>query len=120
MKVLIADDEANVRAALRCVLEQDPNVTSVSEVSAVGMLPGELEDTHPRVLLLDGELPGLAMGSLLPTLRVGDPQLVVIVLSGRPEHRQQAMAAGADAFVCKGDAPDSLLSVLRQLGFNAA
>lgn len=117
MRVLIADDEANVRAALRCVLEQDPNVTSVAETSGVTYLPDQVRQAQPRVLLLDGELPGLTMRTLLPSLRLADPQLTVVVLSGRPEHRDYMLAEGADAFVCKGDSPEALLSVLRTLGF---
>jgi DNA-binding NarL/FixJ family response regulator len=35
-----------------------------------------------------------------------------IVLSSRDEERDRAVAAGADAFVCKCDAPDELLSVI--------
>ena len=116
MRILIADDEDNVRAALRLVLEQDPNVTSVAEVPAVGCIPDQVRRAQPRVLLLDGELPGLMMDTLLPSLRNFDPHLSVVVLSGRPEQRDPALAAGADAFVCKGDAPDELLTVLRNLG----
>jgi CheY-like chemotaxis protein len=39
----------------------------------------------------------------------------VIVLSGRPEVRQAALAAGAEAFVSKADAPQQLLAALRRL-----
>jgi CheY-like chemotaxis protein len=41
------------------------------------------------------------------------PGLPVIVLSGQPEVRRTALAAGADAFVSKADPPEQLLAALR-------
>ena len=40
------------------------------------------------------------------------PQVKVILLSMYPEYRDEALAAGADAFVGKGEAPDELLDLL--------
>jgi hypothetical protein len=39
----------------------------------------------------------------------------VVALSCCPELRPEALRAGAASFVCKGDAPDRLVSVLRNL-----
>ena len=39
----------------------------------------------------------------------------VIVLSTRPESEMDALAVGADAFVCKGDPPERLLDSFRTL-----
>ena len=40
----------------------------------------------------------------------------MIVINTRPELREQALAEGADAFVCKGDPPEKLLATLKILG----
>jgi hypothetical protein len=40
----------------------------------------------------------------------------VIALSGRPEARQAALGAGADAFASKGDPPERVLAVIKDSG----
>jgi len=112
MRVLLADDQSKVRSALRLVLEQQPGIHVLGEaVDTTGLL-GWVKATRPDLVLLDWELPGLEANSLLPTLRQLCPHLKVIALSGRPEARGAALAAGADAFVSKGDPPEQLLAAV--------
>ena len=115
MRVLIADDEPAVRSALRLILQDEPGVSIVSEVEGSDDLETQLHRYTPDVMLLDWELPDMRPDRLLPSLRVLHPRLKVVALSGRPEALRQAAAAGVDAFVSKGSAPDELLSVLRDL-----
>ena len=49
---------------------------------------------------------------LLPKLKEIRPGLHVIVLSARPEARQEALASGADGFVSKMDHPEKLLAAV--------
>ena len=48
----------------------------------------------------------------MPRLRTLIPNAQVIVLSGQPQVRHQALACGADAFISKMDPPDKLLHAL--------
>jgi DNA-binding NarL/FixJ family response regulator len=48
-------------------------------------------------------------------LRGQFPQVRFIVLSTSPEAANDALAAGAEAFVSKGDAPEGLARLLRDL-----
>ena len=48
-------------------------------------------------------------------LRTAVPAVRLIALSGRPEQRVEALECGVDAFVCKGDAPEALISTVRAL-----
>jgi DNA-binding NarL/FixJ family response regulator len=50
---------------------------------------------------------------LLRQLRSVNPKIRIIALSGRPESQSDALAAGADVFVCKSESPDKLLNILR-------
>ena len=54
----------------------------------------------------------VAAVDLLPALRQACPALSVIVLSGRPEAEDAALAAGADAFISKADPPEQLLAAI--------
>jgi CheY-like chemotaxis protein len=73
---------------------------------------GQVEATQPDLVLPDWELPGLRTHAHLSTLRTLCPRLKVIGLSGRPEARQAALTARADAFVSKGDPPERLLAAV--------
>lgn len=109
MRVLIADDQAKVRSALRLLLEQDSAVKVVGEAAEAEELLIQARAACPDLVLLDWELPGLhAAHSWLPILRALCPGLSVIALSGRPEARRVALAAGVNAFVSKGDPPERL------------
>ena len=112
MRVLLADDQSKVRSALRLILEHQPDLNVLGEaVDAQGLLDW-VRLVCPDVVLLDWELPGLPRHDLLSALRGLCPHLKVIALSGRPEARQAALAAGADAFVSKGDPPEQLLAAV--------
>jgi DNA-binding NarL/FixJ family response regulator len=114
MRVLVADDQAKVRSALRLLVDQQPGIVVQGEaVDTTGLLDW-VSAMAPDLVLLDWELPGPDRGRLLPTLRALCPQLRVIALSGRPEARQAALQAGADAFVSKGDPPETLLAAIEQ------
>ncbi len=112
MWVLIADDQSRVRSALRLLLEQEPDLHVLGEAVDTRGLLDCLKVVCPDIVLLDWELPGLPGNGVLPALRTLCPRLGVIALSGRPEARQAALDAGADAFVSKGDPPEQLLATV--------
>ena len=115
MQVILADDQAKIRSALRLLLEHQPDVEILGEaVDTTGLLDW-VKAASPDLVLLDWELPGLPAVTLLPLLHTHCPGLRVIALSSRPEVRQVALDAGADAFVCKGDPPEELLIAIDEV-----
>lgn len=113
MRVLLADDQSQVRSALQILLNQEPDVSIVGETEDAGGLLVQVRAIHPDLILLDWGLPGLRTMGSLQALREICPTLLVIALSGRPEACDEALAAGADAFVSKVDPPEQLLATLR-------
>ena len=112
MQVLVADDQAQVRSALRLVLEQQPNIRVLGEaIDFMGLLDWA-RACCPDVVLLDWELLGFGGDDSLTVLRRHCPRLAVIALSGRPEAREAALDAGVDAFVSKGDPLERLLAAV--------
>ncbi len=117
LRILLADDRTKTRFALRLLLERQPGIQVVGEAADAEELLVRAMATFPDVVLLDWELPNLAIdGSSLSALRRVCPHLCVIALSGRPETRMAALAAGADAFVSKADPPERLLVAVRNAG----
>jgi CheY-like chemotaxis protein len=115
MKILLADDNSEVRSALRLLLEQEPVPGIVTEVADARGLITQLRRDCPLVILLDWELPGLHTIDFLAMVRSGCPETKIIAMSSRFEARQQALSAGADAFVSKAEPPEQILRTLRYL-----
>ena len=113
MRVLLADYHAEVRSALRLLLEQEPDILVVAEAAQAAGLVTRVREERVDLILLDWELPGLDGVDLLHALHKKCPKPRVIALSGRPEARRASLRAGADAFVSKGDPPERLLAALR-------
>ena len=114
MRIVLADDQAKVRSALRLVLEQEPGIEVLGEaVDATGLLDW-VRTARPDAILLDWELPGLPTDELLQALGTDGPGVRVIALSGLPEARDAACEAGVHAFVSKGDPPEMLLGTVRR------
>ncbi|MDA8217425.1 MAG: response regulator transcription factor [Dehalococcoidales bacterium] len=121
MRILLADDQLEVRSALFLLLDQEPDISVVGEASEASGLLSQLQAANPDLVLLDWELPGLhgkdaaaaAGNGVWKGLCSLSPRPLLVALSGRPEARRAAVAAGADGFVSKGDPPEELLRTLR-------
>jgi DNA-binding NarL/FixJ family response regulator len=115
LRILIADDEPNVRFALRVLLGQQAEFRTAGEAADAGNLLTQMEADCPDVVLLDWDLGGVMGDDLLPAMRQLCPRTAVIILSGKPGGRLAALAAGADAFISKADPPEQLLAALRSV-----
>jgi DNA-binding NarL/FixJ family response regulator len=117
MRVLLADDQDELRSALRLVLQQESDMELVGEVTDVPSLMAEVSALLPDLLLLDWELPEIkppdSGRKLISALHARHPHLRIIVLSGRPESNRSALASGANLFVSKTEPPERLLAALR-------
>lgn len=112
MRVLLADDQFEVRSALRLLLEQAHGLSVVAEAATAQSLLDQARETNPDLVLLDWELPGRHAGDLVDDLRAISPSTAVIALSGRPEALRSSLDAGADAFVSKTQPPEDLVQAL--------
>ena len=113
MRIVLADHQADVRSALRLLVTHVLGMQVVGEVTVAADLWTQVQDAGPDWLLLEWGLLGAGVGAALARLHAMYPDLQVIVLSGHPEARQHALAAGADAFVSKADSPEQMLKTLR-------
>ena len=114
-RFLLADDNPDLRSALRLMLETRLNAPLVFEVEDHSRMFDQSIAHRPDCLILDWELPGFNDHSCLADLHELLPGLKIIVISARPEAAQAAEAAGADAFICKTDPPSEILNAIRRL-----
>jgi DNA-binding NarL/FixJ family response regulator len=113
MRILIADSQSKVRNALCVLLRHQPGLEIVGAAGSAVELLGQVEGTRPDLVLVHWRLEGATGKQLVKDLRARYPGLRLLVLSVRPESRQDALAAGADAFVSKMDQPEILLAAIQ-------
>jgi two-component system response regulator DesR len=106
IRLLIAEDQAMVRGALRALLAMEGDIEIVAETDRADEVLDLALRTKPDVALLDIEMPGgdgiTAAGQLrkdLPTCRT-----LILTTFGRPGFLRRAMESGASGFMLK-DAP---------------
>ncbi|MBN1188925.1 MAG: response regulator transcription factor [Dehalococcoidales bacterium] len=114
MRVVVADDQPDVRSALRLMIEEKSGIAQVSEASSAQELLAMVRSDCPDLVLLDFELPGTRPEELLKTLRLLCSDVNIIALSSRPQMKQIALGLGADDFVCKSDPPEMLLDAINR------
>jgi CheY-like chemotaxis protein len=125
MRILIADDNSELRAALRLLLAELGEHDIVEAADWAGLLtalPAELLSSGRNagsLLLLDWELPTGDFSqndrfALLATIRQTGP-CRIIAMSARPEGGDESLRAGCDDFISRTDPPDRLVGLVRAL-----
>jgi DNA-binding NarL/FixJ family response regulator len=113
LRVLIVDDDARVRRALRSLIDSSPDLTVVGEASSTRSAKRLDLELRPDVVVLDLLLPQAPDGmQVLQELRRRDRPVVAISRMGGLG--REALVAGAHAFLEKhGRDVDDLLDMIR-------
>ncbi|HLZ27666.1 MAG TPA: response regulator transcription factor [Chloroflexota bacterium] len=111
-RLLIADDRARTRRALRAVLALQPGLELIGEAADGEEAITEVERLQPDIVILDIRMPRLDGIAATMQIKSRWPWIRVIAHSLAEELSQAALAAGADAFVPKGAPSTELLSAL--------
>jgi two-component system response regulator AtoC len=113
-RVLVVDDEENIRLVLRTLLKKHGYEVEVAE-EGVGALTA-LDSFDPDVILTDVRMPKMGGLDLLAALREKKHPATVIVMSayGNVDLAIEAMKAGAYDYVSKPFKPDEIVLALRK------
>jgi DNA-binding NarL/FixJ family response regulator len=116
-RVLIADDQALLRAGFRVLLESAPDLEVAGEAANGEEAVAVARAQHPDVVLMDIRMP--VLDGIQATLRIAsDPDLAgvhVLILTTfeADEYVFEALRAGAAGFVLKDIEPSDLLHAIR-------
>ncbi|MEV6036961.1 BTAD domain-containing putative transcriptional regulator [Nonomuraea sp. NPDC052116] len=115
LRVVVADDQALVRAGVRAMLDAEPGVTMVGEATNGEEAIALVAETGPDVVLLDIQMPHLdglaAARRILSENR--PPKVIMMTTFGSDENLYAALRAGVSGFILKTSAPEQFLAAIR-------
>jgi DNA-binding NarL/FixJ family response regulator len=113
--VLLADDQAVVRAGVRTILEPAPDIDVVGEAGDGLEALAQVAALRPDVVLMDIRMPRL--GGIDATRRIvgagHETKVVILTTYGLDEYVYEALLAGAAGFLLKTEAPDRFADAVR-------
>lgn len=113
--IVLADDHAVVRSALRMLLEAEPGFEVVAEAGdAIGAIR-YVRGHKPTVLILDLNMPGPSSIDSIPAIKEASPETEIVVLTMQAEtaFAREALRAGVVGYVLKEAADDELVTAVR-------
>lgn len=117
IKVLLADDHSIVRAGLRRIVEESPDMEVVAEAERGREAILEARKSSPDVAVIDISMPGLDGLEVTELLLEENPDLPVLILTMHEEEQYviRAVEAGAMGYLTKRSAPEQLVDAIRRV-----
>ncbi|WP_308250531.1 response regulator transcription factor [Nonomuraea rhizosphaerae] len=116
MRVVIADDQAVVRAGFRTILESEPDIRIVGEAADGEAAVRVARQVVPDLVLMDVRMPvldGIAATEQLAGPGVAQPIAVLVVTTfDLDEYVFAALRGGAHGFLLKDIEPDQLVEAV--------
>jgi CheY-like chemotaxis protein len=121
IQVVLVDDEPAVRRGLRMRLKLVPDIQVVGEAGDGEEALRLAQELKPDVIVMDLTMPRLDGIQATQALRKIAPNTAVVMLTLHSDETTRALAeaAGAAAFVAKGDSQKELIAAIRQTASRA-
>jgi DNA-binding NarL/FixJ family response regulator len=117
IRVLLADDQAMVRAGFRLILESEPGLEVVGEAEDGEQAIAAARALRPDVVLMDIQMPvldGVAATRQIHAAEGDHPTRVLILTTfDRDDYVFAALRAGASGFLLKNAPPEDLIEAVR-------
>lgn len=124
--VLVADDQAMVRAGFAAVLDAQPGIEVVGQAADGAEAVRLAHELRPDVIVMDVRMPGLngieATRALQTPPRSSDyvPRVLMLTTFDIDEYVYQALRAGASGFLLKDALPDEVARAVRVIAAGEA
>jgi DNA-binding NarL/FixJ family response regulator len=115
IRVLVADDQAMIRAGFRMVLGGEDDIDVVAEAANGREAVERAARFHPDVVLMDIRMPEVDGLEATRRILAADRAARVLILTtfDLDEYIYEALAIGASGFVLKDDPPEQLIAAIR-------
>src|SRR5512142_1910788 len=118
VKILIVDDQPRTRRSLKALLSTCVRADVIREAADGKEAVQIVQESHPDLVLMDVQMPGMDGLQATRLIKSTWPNVSVIALSMYNDYSVEALAAGANAFISKGDSPDRLLEAIEKMADN--
>jgi DNA-binding NarL/FixJ family response regulator len=117
IRVIIADDHRIVRAGIKQIIEECPDMAQVDEAGDGHELIAKVRKNSYDAILLDVAMPGRDGLDILKQLKAEKCPVPVLMLSVYPEEQYaiRALRAGASGYLTKAAAPETLIEAIRKI-----
>jgi DNA-binding NarL/FixJ family response regulator len=114
VRVVIADDQALIRAGFRKLLESEPGILVVGEAEDGRAAVAVCRRMQPDVVLMDIRMPHLdGVAATREVVRETSARVLVLTTYDLDEYVFTALDAGASGFLLKDSPPEELVGALR-------
>jgi DNA-binding NarL/FixJ family response regulator len=117
IRVVLADDQALVRAGFRALLDAQADIEVVGEASDGDEAVRLALEHRPDVVLMDIRMPGTdglsATRTIVDDERLAEVRVVILTTFDLDEHVFEAIRLGANGFLVKDTEPEELLRAVR-------
>lgn len=115
VSIVLADDHAVVRSALRLLLEAEPDLEVVAEAGDIESTVRYVRGHKPDVLVLDLNMPsGRSLGAVPEILETSPgTSVVVLTMETDPSYAREAIQTGVLGYVLKEAVDEELVSAVR-------
>jgi DNA-binding NarL/FixJ family response regulator len=114
IQVILADDQPLVRAGLRMLIEQTPDIDVAGEAGTGAEAVQLVRDTDPDVVVMDIRMPGMDGIEATQMITARDTRARVLVLTTfDDDYVYGALRAGASGFLVKDMALEDILTAIR-------
>ena len=112
LRILIVDDQQRARQSIKALLATRFKLVDTCEASNGIEAVRCVEECRPDLVLMDARMPEMDGIEATRIIKKNLAQVPVIVLSLYSEYKTGALAAGANAYLIKGEPVEQLLAVL--------
>lgn len=115
IKILIADDHGLIRAGLRAMLKDVPDITIVGEAQDGLALLHQVKELQPDIVLMDISMPGLSGIEATRRLREEAPTTRVLALTVHEDEGmlREMLRAGAYGYIIKRAGESELIHAIQ-------
>ncbi|WP_439020636.1 response regulator [Bacillus thuringiensis] len=117
IKILVVDDHAFLRDAIRSILEDESDMKVVGEASSGDEVLGKVEECGPDCILMDINLPGKngIEATELVKKKYPNCRVLVFTMYEHDEYLMDALQAGADGYLLKDSSSEQVVAAIRML-----
>src|SRR6187551_893837 len=122
LRILLAEDHQTVREGIKLLVNAQPDMEVVGEVSDGELAIKEALALRPDLVVMDISMPNMNGLKATKKLRSVYPEIKILALTRHTDdgYLQQLIGAGANGYVLKQSAPNELINAIRAIGTGQA